>query len=124
MICKYFADDGTEFNDYDECATYERRQKAISAVQLSRFWDGNCKPMTLDELIKEPEMCDYMEVANDAEASLIKEFFRDEACLTAPWAYRETPLPGRYYHSRDMDEWRCFDTDLSALREIEKIFEG
>jgi len=124
MICKYYADDGTEFNDYDECATYERRQKTINNVRLSRFWDENLKPMTLDEFIKDPEMCDYMEVATDNEASLIKVFCREDAGIMSPWAYNETPLHGRYYFSHSADEWRCFDTDLSTLHEIEKIFEG
>lgn len=124
MICKYYADDGTEFDNYDDCETYERRQKTINAVRFSRFWDENRKLMTLDEFINEPEMCDYMEIGTDDEASLIKVFCREDAGIMAPWAYNETPMYGRYYYSRDDDEWRCLDTDLSMLREIEKIFKG
>lgn len=124
MICKYYADDGTEFKDYDECATYERRQKTINAVRLSRFWDENRKLMTLDEFIKDPEMCEYMEVATDNEASLIKTFCREDAGIMSPWDYHEIPLHGRYYFSHGEDDWRCFDTALSELLEIEKIFEG
>lgn len=124
MICKYFADDGTEFNDYDECETYERRQKTINGVQFSRFWDEKRKPMTLERFIKEPEACDYMEVANDDEAAQIKEFCRNDAGIMAPWDYHETPVHGRYYYSPDKDEWVHFDTALSELLEIEKIFEG
>lgn len=124
MICKYFADDGTEFDDYDECEAYERRQKTINAVQFSRFWDENRKPMTLERFIEEPEACDYMEVANDDEAARIKEFCRNDAGIMAPWAYNEAPVHGRYYYSHSEDDWLCFDADLSKLREIEKIFEG
>lgn len=124
MICKYFADDGTEFDDIDECEAYERRKKIISAIQFSRFWDENRKLMTLDEFVKNPEMCDYMEVATDDEASIIKEFCREDVGIVSPWAYNGTPVQGRYYYSRDEDDWRCFDADLSTLHEIEKIFEG
>lgn len=124
MICKYFADDGTEFDDYDECATYEHRQKTIHAVQLSRFWDENRKPMTLERFIEEPEACDFMEVANDDEAARIKEFCRNDAGIMAPWEYNETPVHGRYYFSHNDDSWYCFDTNYNEMLRILNLFEG
>lgn len=124
MICKYFADDGTEFDDYDECEAYEHRQKTINAVQLSRFWDEDRKPMTLERFIGEPEACDYMEIANDDEAARIKEFCRNDAGIMSPWAYNEEPVPGRYYYSHSEDNWHNFDTDYNEILRILNIFEG
>lgn len=124
MICKYFADDGTEFDDYDECETYERRQKTINTVQFSRFWNEYRKLMTLDQFIANPESCDYMEVANDDEAAIIKEFCYDDAGIMSPWGYNETPTHGRYYFSHDNDNWYCFDTEYNEMLRILNVFEG
>lgn len=124
MICKYFADDGTEFDDFDECEVYEHRQKTINTVQFSRFWDENRKPMTLERFIEEPEACDYMEVANDDEAARIKEFCRNDAGIMAPWVYNEDPVPGRYYYSHGEDKWHNFDADYNGILRILNIFQG
>lgn len=124
MICKYFANDGTEFNDYDECATYEYRQKTINTIQFSRFWDECRNPMTLEQFIANPEACDYMDIADDSEAALIKEFCRDDAGIMSPWEYNVIPTQGRYYFSHNNDKWYCFDTEYNEMLRILNVFEG
>ena len=124
MICTYFADDGTEFDNYDECEAYERRMKTIYTVTLSRFWNENCVPMTLEEFIHEPEYCDYMEVANEREAAIIKEFCRNDVGIMAPWTYQEHPMPGRYYYRHSDEEWHNLDEDMNGFKKILEVFEG
>lgn len=125
MICKYFAEDGTEFNDYDECEAYERRLTKWSKITESKFYDADEKPMTADEWLSSAEMCAYMEVATDEEAELIQEYCVSEVGLCHPWPNRaDIPTAGRYYYSHADDAWHNLDTEIAWLAQITKIFEG
>lgn len=125
MKILYIADDGTQFHDEDECLAYENRINKWSKITKSRFWDVMRVPMTIEQWLDDPENCDYMEVANDEEAVLIREYLRDVIGLCHPWPdYHVTPTAGRYYYSHDDDEWHRPDTELAVLTQIMETFEG
>lgn len=126
MHIVYFADDGTQFDDEDECLAYENKINKWSKITDSRFWDMMGTPMTIEEWLADPEPCDYMEVANNEEAALILEYLRSEVGLCHPWPdWRvDKPTAGRYYYSHSDDAWHCPDTELAKLTQIMKILEG
>lgn len=125
MICKYFADDGTEFDDYDECNDYEHRQEFAAHITESKFWDEDGQYMTTQEWLKDPEDCDFMEVSDSEEAYHIQQFLQYVG-ICSPWRnWRvDNPTAGRYYYSREKDDWRNFDTDQCEILRILNIFEG
>lgn len=125
MICKYFADDGTEFNDYDECEDYERKQEFAVRITESKFWDEDGQYMTTQEWLQDPEDCDFMEVA-EGESEDIHKFLREDAGICSPWDnWRyNNPATGRYYYSHKDDSWHNFDTDQCEILRILNIFEG
>lgn len=125
MKILYIADDGTQFHDEDECLAYENRINKWSKITKSRFWDVMRVPMTIEQWLDDPETCDYMDVANDEEAALIREYLRDVIGLCHPWPdYHVAPTAGRYYYSHDDDEWHRPDTELAMLTQIMETFEG
>lgn len=128
MICQYIADDGTIFDDYDECEEYERKKNKWNKITESKFWDEDENPMTIDEWLDEAERCDYMEVASDEEAELIHEFLVDYQGLCHPWIdnRRNTirPTAGRYYYDHSDDDWHNLQTELDRINQIKKVFEG
>lgn len=126
MICKYFAEDGTEFDDYDECEAYEQRLTKWSKITESKFYNSDGKLMTTDEWLSSAEMCDYMEVATNEEAELIREYCTDVVGLYHPWpTWRvDNPTAGRYYYSHADEAWRNLDTEIAWLTQITKVFEG
>lgn len=125
MICKYFAEDGTEFDDYDECEEYERRQEFAAHITESKFWNDEGQRMTIEEWIRDPECCDYMEISDNEEAEYIHQFLRHMG-ICSPWRdWRvNNPTVGRYYYSREKDDWRNFEADYSEALRILNIFEG
>lgn len=128
MICQYIADDGTIFDDYDECEKYERKKNKWNNITESKFWDEDGNPMAIDEWFDEVERCDYMEVASDEEAELIHEFMAVYQGLYHPWTdnRRNTirPTAGRYYFSQNDENWHNLQTELDYINQIKKVFEG
>lgn len=43
MICRYFADDGTEFDNEEECLEYEKEQE-LNSLESPYMWDENGNP--------------------------------------------------------------------------------
>lgn len=126
MHVVYFADDGTRFEDEDECEQYELKQKLTAAITESFFYDDNGKYMTTEEWLADPECCDYMVVADNEEAELIYKYLCETIGLCHPWEdWRvDKPTAGRYYYSHNDDRWHNFDEEHSELLRIMKILEG
>ena len=125
MHVVYFADDGTRFEDEDECEQYELKQKLTAAITESFFFNENGKYMTTEEWLADPECCDYMVVADNEEAELIYKYLRETIGLCHPWEnWRvDKPTAGRYYYSHNDDRWHNFDEEHGELLRIMKIFE-
>lgn len=126
MKVVYFADDGTRFEDEDECELYELKQELNAAITESLFFDEDGKYMTTEEWLTNPECCYYMKVVNDKEAKMIYKYLRDDVGLCHPWEGRHTSTPaaGRYYYNRKDYCWNNFETDYNEMLSILKIFEG
>lgn len=126
MYVVYFADDGTRFEDEDECELYELKQELAAEIAKSFFYDGNGNCMTTEEWLTNPDRCDYMVVASNDEAELIYKYLRETVGLCHPWEdWRvNKPTSGRYYYSRNDDSWHNFDAEHSEMLRILEIFEG
>lgn len=126
MHVVYFADDGTRFEDEDECELYELKQKLTAAITESLFFNEDGKYMTTEEWLTVPDRCDYMTVASNEEAELIYKYLRETVGLCHPWEdWRvDKPTAGRYYYSRNDDRWHNFDKEHAELLRILNIFEG
>lgn len=126
MLCKYIADDGTEFEDYDECEEYERKQALSTQLTESKFWDMNGNRMTIANWLRDPEDCDFMEIANNQEAMLVYKYLREDVGLCHPWEQWRTDAPtkGRYYYCRKDESWHNFETDHAEIIRVLNIFEG
>lgn len=126
MKVVYFADDGTRFEDEDECELYERKQTLLGQITQSCFFSGEGNYMTAEEWLANPECCDYMKVANDEEAEWIYRYLRDDIGLCHPWEDRRAnpPAAGYYYYNRKDDRWHNFETDYNEMLRILHIFGG
>ena len=126
MKVVYFADDGTRFEDEDECELYELKQKLTAAITESLFFNEDGEYMTIEEWLTDPECCDYMAVTDDDEAELIYKYLRETVGLCHPWESGRVnkPTAGRYYYSHKDDCWHNFDEEHDELLRIMKIFEG
>lgn len=126
MRVVYFADDGTRFEDEDECELYELKQKLTTAITESLFFNEDGKYMTTEEWLADPECCDYMAVADNDEAELIYKYLRETVGLCHPWEdWRvDKPTAGRYYYCRKDDRWHNFETDYAEIIRVLNIFKG
>lgn len=126
MRIVFFADDGTRFEDEDECEQYELKHKLTAAITESFFYNFDGYYMTTEQWLADPESCDYMVVANDEEAELIYKYLRETVGLCHPWEdWRvDKPTAGRYYYSHNDDRWHNFDEEHGKLLRIMKILEG
>ncbi len=120
MKVVYFSDDGTRFENEDECELYELKQKLTGSL----FFDENGDHMTTEEWLTDTEYCDYMVVADNDEAELIYKYLREVGlCYPDDWRMNK-PTAGRYYYSRNDERWLNFDAEHSELLRIMKILEG
>ena len=125
MKVVYFADDGTRFEDEDECELYELKQKLTAAITESLFFNGDGKRMTTEQWLTDPECCDYMAIANNKEAELIYKYLRETIGLCYPENWRvDKPTSGRYYYNYNDEQWHNLDVEYGELLRILDIFEG
>lgn len=122
MKVVYFADDGTPFDDEDDCLIYERKQEATVRLTESHFWYRDGRPMSIQEFLNgKAECCDFMEIANNEEAETVHDFLTDEG-IPSPWQdWRvDRPSAGQYYWEND--EWYNLETEFARFRCIMDVF--
>lgn len=126
MHVVYFADDGTRFEDEDECELYELKQELTATITESLFFNGDGKYMSTEEWLADPECCDYMVVTDNDEAEFIYKYLRETVGLCHPWEDwgATKPTAGRYYYSHKDDRWHNFDEEHGEMLRILNIFEG
>ena len=126
MIIKYFADDGTEFESEEDCQLYETHQKH---AKMPLMWNGNEKPMTLDDFIKEYESIGDVAFVLFRNKEEYENFcyWSDYFGYEAPNFYAErADYPKQFYYD-DYDgfngDWRDLDEEIKRLSDIKKLFE-
>ena len=119
----YRADDGTEFNNKDDCMEYEERQRLRGIKLTSRFWDKSGHPLLIEDLAGTVKYAYYAELATDEEAVFIDGYAYEKVgcCIFEDTCYAKA---GRYYYDSDRNAWINIEELNKPYREMLKIFEG
>jgi len=119
----YRADDGTEFNNEDDCAEYEEKQRIGEMKLASRFWDNKGRPMAINNLAETVENAYYAELATDEEAVFIDNYAYEKVgcCIFEDAGDAEA---GRYYYDSYRDAWKNIEELNKPYREVLAVFEG
>lgn len=116
VIYKYKANDGTMFDDEDECLRYELEQ----TVKNSRFIIRNAYG----------ELMNLLDIgANDALNNASYVTLETEQDLDAYnnlceyYGYQQIKSPGNWYYDYDKDEWISFDNLTNKVEEMKSFFQ-
>ncbi|MBQ0087977.1 MAG: hypothetical protein KBT27_01420 [Prevotellaceae bacterium] len=118
MRCFYEADDGTVFDDYDECEEYEKRLK-IDNLKTDglKMWDE--RGFLTDEF----EKCFYLVANTEQAVEYMREIARDYGCETPEDSCCEEVVFGHLYcYDNDRWEWHDIDVELEELQKMKEKF--
>lgn len=123
-ILSYVADDGTVFNDEEECLAYEFNSLNYSNIMLVGA-DGRIIPLTYETDLNKVS---YIKVSTREDAETLQDIFNDKAIMPSPWDSLDIyPEPGEYFWEDDTWKWieyREWLKDMEAqIEEKKKIFE-
>ena len=123
MEIVYRADDGTEFNNEDDCMEYEEKQQLHGIKLASHFWDRNGHPLLIEDLTGAVKYAYYAEFATDEEAVFIDSYAYKKVgcCIFEDTCYAKA---GRYYYDSDSDAWKNIEELNKPYREVLAVFEG
>lgn len=114
QVISYMANDGTIFNNYDDCALYEYTEDIKAAKGQIRFYDSAYNIIG-DENTSEEEAprvlfdCKYLFVGNEAAIRLVDNLGYFSNCSTP----RE---PGYWYYNSKEDLWISFTENITTLK--------
>ena len=115
VISKYKANDGTMFNDEDECLRYELEQ----AVKNSRFviYNADGEEINILDVGADDALSNAEYVTVESEESLaaynnLCEFY----------GYYAIESTGHWYYDHDEDEWMRYEDLSRRFNEITSIF--
>lgn len=121
-ITKYIADDGTEFEDEDECLDYERTT-SMKKIQGVKFFFENGKEVTdyssLEDLL---DRSYFIKITNEDDFNKFEELLYDELGCSY-WADGWNSLKGEkglFYYDEDRDCWVSWEAEYDKLREIRR----
>ena len=120
MRVVYIADDGTQFEDEDECKEYEYADKMKDKFPTTRFYSNRGKPM---QFIGTCEFCEnifYFDVRTLEEAELLHQFFID-CGFDSPWKRKRWD---EEVTVSEEDRWRNIEELYAAYQKVLNIFEG
>ena len=119
---KYIADDGTEFDDYEECQEYERKMEldelAEEVMALNRYG----KPV---DNLRDTDSIFFLRIDSDEAAERL-----DNLCNGGwPWSYGgirciEYPRAGQFFYDTDIDRWIDIDAMKEIIKQAELYFEA
>ena len=121
-ITKYIADDGTEFEDEDECLYYERTEK-MKTIKGVKFFFGNGEEITnyssLEDLLNRSY---FIKITDENDFDKFEEIISDEFGGDY-WADGWDSLRGEtglFYYDEDFERWMSWDEQYDKLREIRR----
>ena len=121
-ITKYVADDGTEFEDEDECLDYERTEK-MKTIKGVKFFFENGKEISdyssLEDLV---DRSYFIKITDKDDFDKLEEMVFDELHRHY-WAYGWDDLKdktGLFYYDEAFDGWLSWDEQYDKLLEIRK----
>jgi len=114
QVISYMANDGTVFDDYDDCVQYESIKNREAAKGQLRFYDFAYNVIG-DETLSEEEApqvllnCYYLFVGNEAAIRLADEMGYLSSCSTPK-------TTGYWYYNSKEDLWISITKKMTELR--------
>ena len=120
----YIADDGTKFDDEDECLAHERKirmRKANFAENIRLFSKDKEEFIFIDG--DDYERAFFMEILTDEAAAMLEEWVREEY-NSYMFNNKTIPTAGRFYFDETNDEWVNVEELRQKYEDINAIFNG
>ena len=120
----YIADDGTKFDDEDECLAHERKirmRKANFAENIRLFSRDKEEFIFIDG--DDYERAFFMEILTDEAAAMLEEWVREEY-NSYMFNNKTIPTAGRFYFDETNDEWVNVEELRQKYESINAIFNG
>ena len=120
----YIADDGTKFDDEDECLAHERKirmRKANFAENIRLFSRDKEEFIFIDS--DDYERAFFMEILTDEAAAMLEEWVREEY-NSYMFNNKTIPTAGRFYFDETNDEWVNVEELRQKYESINAIFNG
>lgn len=119
----YVAKDGAEFEDEEECMTYELLNDFKPFISKIRFYDENRIPVSIIEGLDDI----YYIVVNEASEDLYDFLFRffKESGYDSPWENLEFK-EGLYYYTTIggfHGKWLSWEEEMTKLEDIGEYFQ-
>lgn len=119
-IC-YIADDGTTFEDENECYKYERGLMLKKCERNIHMWDYNFQPISITKSHVLDEVS-YLTCDTVDAVKIIKNWFEDMHCSSPFDGYIDySYAAGRHYCYQD-NKWYEADKLIDKARKMMEIF--
>lgn len=118
----YIADDGTAFEDEDECIDYERGLMLKKYEHDIRMWDSEFQPIPITDSRALDKV--YYLTCDTAEAVEVMNNWFEYMGYPSPFEGDKgfAEMAGRHYYWQDDDEWHEADYFIEKVRGMMKIF--
>lgn len=111
----FIADDGTEFEDEDECLNYEKTLGFDHIKDDITFWDEHFKKLTIES----PNLADetfYVKIDSEKAYTWFNNFLSEEGYETLDKCVSHRPkLRGLYFYDSYKDVWMQLEGEFDAL---------
>lgn len=118
----YVADDGTAFEDEDECIDYERGLMLKKYEHDIHMWDDNFQPIPITDSKALDKV--YYLTCDTAEAVKVMNDWFEYMCYSSPFEGGNSfaEMAGYHYYWQDNDEWYEADDLIEKVSGMMKIF--
>lgn len=117
MRIMYYAEDGTMFEDRDECISYEAQKMDALVNFKSHMYDKDGDEVFLRDIGRDTEI-DYFDIKTEEDLQVLREEIEDKWGLSVP-AYT-----GQWYYNYDKDRWDSYEEYKGLYFIMKEIFEG
>lgn len=123
-IIRYQADDGTIFDEEEDCVEYEDLCFALSLRGKVKFYYKNNLEMIKESLRARLECCCYFVVIDDSVIDSLSDKFDDYGTLN-PWKQTKNTLPkekGVYWYNENEEMWEEYTSVLKETLKKARLF--
>lgn len=128
---KWIAEDGTEFDDMDECHEYEMRGlgKTVKGMGIVFFdlddyegsidWRGlpYLSEIAVDAMMQHPDSCYGIFIPTEAAADWYSDQCDEFDELPCPFSYNQESHAGFFVYDSDTEEWIDFEETWARYAE-------
>ena len=118
----YIADDGTAFEDEDECLEYERGLMLKKYEHDIHMWDNEFQPIPITDSKALDKV--YYLTCDTAEAVEVMNDWFEHMCYSSPFEGGNSfaEMAGCHYYWQDNGEWYEADDLIEKVSGMMKIF--